>query len=83
MARNRLRAVSIDTGEPVEIGDNVVSFRGERGVLASLDRPEGPGHSGKVTVRVGLDAVERQHYDGVWGLRVLPETADQPSNTEG
>lgn len=80
MARNRLHAVSIDTGQPVEINDNVVSFRGQRGVLVSIDRHEGPGYEGKVTVRVAIDQVPRQYYASVWGLRIPPEQADAPSN---
>lgn len=78
MAHNRLRAFSEETGQPVEIGDNVVSWRGTRGILASIDRPRGPGHSGKVTVRVSETLLTQQNYDSVWGLRVEPEQADEP-----
>jgi hypothetical protein len=80
MARNRLRAFSLDTGEPVEIGADVTSFRGQPGILVSVDRPNGPGYEGKVTVRVALDQNPQQYYAGVWRLRVPPEQADAPSN---
>jgi hypothetical protein len=64
------------TGERVEPGDPVTSFRGTRGYLRRLDRARSLGYSGKVTVE--LADVETEylfdrlvyHYDNVWGLRV-------------
>lgn len=51
-------------GEPVNIGDTVTDFRGARGVLESVNRPQSEGRSGKVTVN------GREYYDRVWDLWV-------------
>lgn len=58
-----MRAFDAD-GNEVHIGDDVVSFRGERAILVSLARPEMPGKSGKVVVSWPLTLEELQNWSG-------------------
>lgn len=66
-----------ESGNMVEIGDPVHSFRGDRGVLRGLDAARVPGKSGKVAVELMSDGDDDgtmvYHYDKVWGLRVEAE----------
>lgn len=64
-----LRAFDERTGEPVNIGDTVTSFRGETATLHKLDRARETGRTGKVTVKAD-DGTLLYHYDNVWSLRV-------------
>jgi hypothetical protein len=65
-----------ESGERIEPGDPVTSFRGERGYLRRLDAARVPGKSGKVTVELADVETDHlfdrlvHHYDKVWGLRV-------------
>lgn len=64
------------TGARVNVGDTVVSFRGETATLISLDRPAGNGRSGKVTVEWSDRPGSRgYYYDGVFGITVSVEGA--------
>lgn len=68
-----LRAIHTKTGEPIEIGDEITDFRGDRAVLLSLDRVNemryGGRRSGKITARWG-DHVQSV-YDGVCDITVI------------
>lgn len=53
------------TGAVINVGDRVVSFRGEPAILVSLDRPKGNGRDGKVTVKwEGFDGSKRDGFEG-------------------
>jgi hypothetical protein len=71
-ARPVLVAHHETTGEVVNIGDTVTSFRGEKATLVSLNRPKGDGRSGKVSVRwEGREGFgSNEYYDGVFDLVV-------------
>lgn len=61
------------TGAVINVGDRVVSFRGEPAILVSLDRPKGNGRDGKVTVKwegSKRDGFEGSYYAGVFDILV-------------
>lgn len=64
-----LKAFDQHTGEEVKIGDTITNFRGEQGILESLDRARTTGKSGKVVVAID-EKHKRYNYDNVWGLEV-------------
>lgn len=73
--RPTLFAFNATSGEPVNIGDTVTSFRGEKATVTSLSRAVIPGKSGKVVVRwieksSGPTDYESEYYDGVFDLVV-------------
>jgi len=70
----QLRAVLEATGDPVAVGDEVTNFRGDKGILVSLDRARSTGRSGMVCV--DRNGTKFWNYDQVWGLAVLPEGED-------
>jgi len=59
-------------GQPVQIGDTVVSFRGEAYELTGTSRFRSTelGKTGKVTVRPIGGGSSQEYYDSVFGLRV-------------
>ena len=69
-----IRAIHAKTGKPVEIGDEITDFRGDKAILVSLDRVNemryGGCRSGKVTGR-WYDGMLRSVYDGVFGIIVI------------
>ena len=72
----RVPAVATDraTGLIVEIGDTVMSFRGEPAILTYVSRAGLPGKSGKVCVRAvdaPDDTFSREYYDKVFNLKVV------------
>jgi hypothetical protein len=73
--RPTLFAFNANTGEQVNVGDTVTSFRGEKATVTSLSRAVIPGKSGKVVVRwiekeSGPTDFEREYYDSVFDLVV-------------
>jgi hypothetical protein len=64
-----LQAYSKKTGEPVNVGDTVTDFRGDSVTLISVDRANGGGRDGKVTV----EGSPVSYYASVFGLRVVGE----------
>ena len=75
-AATRPKLVAHDlTGNVVNIGDTVTSFRGETATLYSLNRPKGDGRSGKVSViwdgrLSGSIPGNNEYYDGVFNITV-------------
>ena len=74
--RPTLYAYNEKTGEQVNVGDTVSSFRDELATVVSLSRATIPGKSGKVVVEwhgetpSGARGYEQEYYDGVFGLVV-------------
>ena len=48
-----MRLIHEKTGQPLNIGDPVVTFRGERGVLTGSAEPRHSGSTGRVCLRLG------------------------------
>ena len=69
-----IRAIHAETGKPVELGDKITDFRGDKATLMSLDRVNemryGGHRSGKVTAR-WRDGTLRSVYDSVFGIIVI------------
>lgn len=69
-----LRVIHTKTGEPIEIGDEITDFRGDRAVLLSLDRVNemryGGRRSGKITVK-WEDHRPTVVYDSVFDITVI------------
>lgn len=67
-----VRAFKESTGEEVQPGDLVVSFRGEAGGLMGVTKLPSPGKSGNVHVQTP-DGHNFYNYPQVWGLRLEVE----------
>ena len=69
----KLIARDLKTNQIVNIGDEVISFRGEKATLNALTRVNemyyGGRRSGKVEV-IWKDGFKSEYYDGVFNLRV-------------
>ena len=63
-SRAPMIAFSQVTGNVIEIGETVVSFREETGTLQSINRAPMLGKSAKVSVD------GREYYAQVWGLEI-------------
>lgn len=62
------------TGKPAEVGDEVVSFRGEKAQLAGSRPPTSPRSQGHVSVIIDGCSAPFEYYAGVYGLRwVAPQ----------
>lgn len=70
MPKPSMIAFNRATGLPVEIGETVINFREESGILQSINRPPMLGKSAKVSVD------GREYYAGVWGLDIHTVTED-------
>jgi hypothetical protein len=57
--------VHIETGQPVNIGDELVTFRGERVKVVGFQPPHKPEASGKVFCE------NESHCDSVWYASVV------------
>lgn len=57
-----------DKGERKQKGDEVVSFRGEKGIIEGWEIPAHAGSTGRVIVRIEGKDETRTHYPSVWGL---------------
>jgi len=66
-------AVDMKTKKVVNIGAEVTNFRGERGMLRSLERANEMGRDGKINVD------GRTFYARVWGLEVRSLNSDTPT----
>ena len=70
-----LRAIHAKTGKPVEIGDEITDFRGDKAILVSLDRVNeqryGGRRSGKISYRTEDGDFGSEIYDGVFGIIVI------------
>lgn len=70
-----LRAIHAKTGKPVEIGDEITDFRGDKAILISLDRVNeqryGGRRSGKVSYRREDGRFGSEVYDSVFDLIVI------------
>jgi hypothetical protein len=62
-----LRLVN-EAGEFVTWGDEVVSFRGERAIITSVEEPHKPASTGRVYVRWVEDGRTASFYPGVFNL---------------
>jgi len=60
-AGNKVVLVSTDTGAVVNVGDAVVTFRGESDVVRSIEPPHKPSASGRVN----------GYYAGVYNLKFV------------
>ena len=70
-----LRAIHAKTGKPVEIGDEITDFRGDKAILVSLDRVNeqryGGRRSGKISYRRGDGDFGCEVYDKVFDIIVI------------
>lgn len=58
-------------GSPVEIGETITSFRGEKWIYLGPTRVRVPGRSGKVRARPIRGDRSIEFYDGVFSLIVV------------
>jgi hypothetical protein len=76
-----LKAIDKKTGLPVQIGDEIIDFRGDKATLISLDRVNeiryGGHRSGKVTAR-WHDGMLRSVYDTVFDLEIRDTYLEDP-----
>lgn len=80
-----LQAIDNRTCQPVEIGDEIIDFRGEKAILVSLDRVNefryGGRRSGLLTFNRNGDA--QTVYDKVFGISVIEtDWEDSEPHTE-
>lgn len=73
-----LRAIQAKTGKPVEIGDEITDFRGDKAILVSVDRVRTLGRSGLITYKLPDGKSGRCVYDKVYDIIVI-ETGENAS----
>lgn len=71
MAWMKGRLVDKD-GRTVNVGDDVVDFRGNMARVTGWDSPRHAGSTGRVCVRED-DGGEREYFPSVYGLRIEVE----------
>jgi len=70
------KLIDDETGEPINLGDTVTTFRNERAELVWLDPPHKPDASGRVIVRFEGDPEDRtqRFYCSVIGAHFVRVT---------
>lgn len=63
-----LRAIHVKTGKPVEIGDEIVDFRGNKAILVSLDRVNEMRYGGRRSGKITVELVDQKRSDRVFDI---------------
>jgi hypothetical protein len=74
------KLINEKTGEEIQVGDTLTTFRGERVTLIGVQPPHKPEATGKVVCE------DRNHRDSVWYANVVGcrfERAKQPEVIDG
>jgi len=60
-----MRLVHTDTGKPVEIGETVTDFRGDKATVIGMTQPRHEGSTGRIHVRAP-EGYEHGYYPSVF-----------------
>jgi hypothetical protein len=67
----RHKLISNGTGNAVNVGDRIMTFRGETGTLMGFQAPLTPQSTGRVTV--SLDGFEQNFYPSVIDCKIVAD----------
>lgn len=62
-----MRLIYTDTGAPVQLGDQVQTFRGERAILLGIGEPHKPSSTGRVYIQLADSGASREFFPSVIG----------------
>ncbi len=64
-----MKLIDASSGDALNVGDELFTFRGEKGVLVASVEPHKPNSTGRVIVRLKGSAADGSYFPNVFGAK--------------